>query len=278
MTGLVRAELLKYFTTRMSWSMPLTMFLVGAIFAAVQGLVLVLIGEFPGSGGEVIRPAELFDDLTLARMVYTGAIQMGYLLALVLGILAMGGEFRHRTITSTLLSAPRRGRLLTAKVTGLVLVVLVNGVAFVAGSLLGGGIMLAVGDAAVFPEPGQLLGTPAKMLLILVLWGLIGFGLGVLIPNQVIALFVGIGVTLLIEPLLGFGLTFVDQLKEAARYFPSQATTSVLDLFAGVDDATAQSMGSADPLTWWVGALVLLGYAAVMTLLGWVVTTRRDVS
>ena len=111
MTRLVHAELRKYLTTRLAWSMPLTMFLLGGIFAAVQGLVLVLLGEIPtGAGGEVIRPSELFDDLTLARMVYTGAVQMGYLLALVLGILTMSGEFRHKTITATLLSSPRRGR------------------------------------------------------------------------------------------------------------------------------------------------------------------------
>ena len=69
MTRLVHAELRKYLTTRLAWSMPLTMFLLGGIFAAVQGLFLVLLGEIPtGGGGEVIRPSELFDDLTLARM------------------------------------------------------------------------------------------------------------------------------------------------------------------------------------------------------------------
>lgn len=279
MTRLVRAEMRKYLTTRLSWSMPLTMFLMGAVFAAVQGLVLVLLGEIPtGVDGEIIRPAEMFDDLTLARMVYTGAIQMGYLLALVLGILTMSGEFRHKTITSTLLSSPRRGNLIGAKVVSLVLVVVLNSVAFIIGSLLGGGIMLALGDAAIFPEPLELTGTLLRIVLVLVLWGLMGFGLGVLIPNQVIALFVGVGVTLLIEPLLGFGLTFVDQLKDAARYFPSQASMSVLDLFTGVDEQTASQMGAADPLTWWVAALALLAYAAVMTVLGWVVTARRDVS
>lgn len=277
MIGQVRGELRKYLTTRLSWAMPLTMFIFGALFAAMQGLFLAVIGEIPTGDGTIIRPAEMLGDLELARMVYTGAVQMGYLLALVLGILAMSGEYRHKTITSSLIAVPRRGRLLLAKLSALVLTVGLNALAFIAGSLLGGGIMLAVGDAAVFPEPASLLVTLLKMVLVLVLWALIGFGLGVLIPNQVIALFVGIGVTLLIEPLLGFGLTFVDSLQEASRFFPSQATMSTLDIFSGVDQDTAQSLGSADPLTWWVAALVLLGYAAVMTVLGWVVTSRRDV-
>ncbi|MGO0574897.1 ABC transporter permease [Ornithinimicrobium panacihumi] len=276
--NLVRAELRKYFTTRLSWSMPLAMFIMGAVFAAIQGLVLAVIGEFPGADGTIVRPAELLDDLTVARMVYTGAVQMGYLLALVLGILSMSGEFRHRTMTPTLLAAPRRGQLIGAKLGALVVVVALNAVAFVAGSVLGGAIMLAIGDAAVFPEPAELLSTFARMVLVLLLWGLIGFGLGVLIPNQVVALFVGVGVTLLIEPLLGFGLTFVEQFKDAARYFPSQASMAVLDIYEGVPDGMAQQLGSAGPIDWWVATLVLLAYAAFMTLLGWLLTTRRDVS
>lgn len=280
MTALVRAELRKYFTTRLSWAMPLAMLVVGALFAALQGLFLAVIGEFPGADGEMIRPTEIWGELTVARMVYTGGIQIGYLLALVLGILSMSGEFRHKTLTATLLAAPRRGRLIAAKVLALVVTVGLNALAFTVGSLIGGGIMLIVGDAAVFPEPVDLLLTLGRMLLVLVLWGLMGFGLGVIIPSQVAALFVGIGFALLIEPLIGFGLTFVDWLADAAKFFPSQATTATLDLFSGVDPAMRQSMGGGaeDPLTWWVAALVLLAYAALLTLLGWVLTSRRDVT
>ncbi|WP_134772486.1 ABC transporter permease subunit [Ornithinimicrobium flavum] len=279
MTAAVRSELRKYATTRMAWAMPVAMLLIGAAFAALQGLFLAVIGEFPGADGEIIRPAEVWDDLTVARMVYTGGVSMGYLLALVLGILSMSGEFRHRTLTATLLATPRRGRLIAAKLVGLVLVVLLNAVVFTAGSVLGGGIMLAVGDVSVFPDPVELVGTLARMVLVLVLWGLMGFGLGVIIPNQVIALFVGVGFTLLLEPLIGFGLTFVDWLADAARYFPSQATMATLDLFSGVDPEVRQSLGGAeDPLTWWVAALVLLGYAGIMAALGWVLTSRRDVA
>ncbi|MFX0538077.1 ABC transporter permease [Ornithinimicrobium sp. Y1847] len=277
MINLTRSELRKYFTTRMAWSMPLAMFVLAAIFAAFQGLFLVVIGQMPGPDGEMVRPAEMFTDLALARAVYSGALNLGYLLALVLGILSMSGEFRHKTITATLLAAPRRGQLILAKVAALIVIVTLNALAFIAGSLVGGGIMLAIGDAAVFPEPMSLLTTLARMILILVLWGLMGFGLGVLIPSQVVALFVGVGFTLLIEPLMGFGLTFVDALKDAARFFPSQASMSVLDLSSGMDEAMAQQMGSS-PLTWWVAALVLLGYAVFMTLLGWILTARKDVS
>ncbi|PZU43639.1 MAG: ABC transporter permease [Arsenicicoccus sp.] len=279
MISLVRAELRKYFTTRLSWSMPLAMAVLGALFAALQGLFLAVIGEFPGPDGTMIVPAEMFGEDVVARLVYTGAVQMGYLLALVLGILSMSGEFRHKTITATLLTAPRRGQLIAAKLASVVVIVAVNALAFTAGSVLGGGITLAIGDVALFPDPAGLMATFARMILVLVLWGLMGFGLGVLIPNQVVALFVGVGVTLLIEPLLGFGLTFVDQLADASKYFPSQASMSALNLFAGLDPGMAQTMGGAqDALSSWVATLVLLGYAVFMAGLGWILTARRDVA
>lgn len=278
MTDLIRSELRKYSTTRMSWAMPLTMLLLGGLFAALQGLFLVVLGEIDFGDGQSISPAEAFPDLTVARMVYTGGFQIGYLLALVLGILSMSGEFRHKTITATLLASPRRGRLIVGKLVGLMLIVVLNALFFTAGSLIGGGSMLLAGDGPLFPEPLELTGTLLRMVLVLVLWGLIGFGLGVLIPSQVVALFVGVAGALLVEPLLGWGLSFVDALQDAARYFPSQASASTLDLYSGIDADMAQVMGSAGQLTWWAGALVLLGYAAVMTVFGWLLTSRRDVT
>ena len=279
MISLVRAELRKYTTTRLSWSMPLAMAILGGLFAALQGLFLAIIGEFPGPDGSMIVPAEMFGEDVVARLVYTGGVQIGYLLALVLGILSMSGEFRHKTITATLLAAPRRGRLIAAKLASVAVVVAVNAVAFTLGSVVGGGLTLALGDVSLFPDPAGLLATFARMILVLVLWGLMGFGLGVLITNQVVALFVGVGVTLLVEPLLGLGLTFVEQLADASKFFPSQASMSALDLFAGVDPGMAQSLGGAqDALSWGWGTLVLLGYAAFMAALGWLLTARRDVA
>ena len=61
MTAAVRSELRKYATTRMAWAMPVAMLLIGAAFAALQGLFLAVIGEFPGADGEIIRPAEVWD-------------------------------------------------------------------------------------------------------------------------------------------------------------------------------------------------------------------------
>lgn len=277
MGQLVRSELRKYFSTRMWWGMALAMFLVGAAFAAITGSFTIY-GEFP-VGGNTIKVADAIPDLTMARMIYTAGIQFGYMLALVIGVLSMGQEFRHKTISNTFLAGPRRHQVIFAKVGALVLILLVNSVAHLAGGVLGGGILLGTAGHPLFPDVAGLAQTFALVVLILIVWGLIGLGLGVLIPNQVAALFLGIAITLIVEPLAALALTFFDGWDTVAQFFPSQAATATLSLYSGVDPALAEAMGAGgDQLPWWGGALTLLGYAAVMTLIGLLLTRRRDIT
>ncbi|GAA1177429.1 ABC transporter permease [Ornithinimicrobium humiphilum] len=278
MTGLVRSELLKSFSTRMAWGMPLAQFILAAVFAAITGAFLLFV-EMPGADGQLVPGRELFDDTVLTRMIYTGGLQVGYLLAMVLGILTMGSEYRHKTLTATFLASPRRGRVVASKIVALSIVVVLNGLAHVLGAVVGGGIPLLIAGVPLFPEPLDLGTVLLRLLLVLVLWGLMGLGLGVLLPNQVVALFVGVAFAFLVEPLLSLGITFVDALADAARFFPSQASTAALSVFEGIDPAAAQTMGfNPDQLSWWVASLTLLVYAAVMTVIGWVLTARRDVT
>ncbi|NLG21158.1 MAG: ABC transporter permease subunit [Actinomycetales bacterium] len=277
MSNLIRSELRKYFTTRMWWGMALAMFLVGALFAAFTGY-FTLYGEMP-VGEAMIKVSDAIPELTLVRMIYSGGIQFAYMLALVIGVLSMGQEFRHKTISNTFLAGPRRHQVIFAKVASLVVVLVVNAVAHILGALVGGGILLATAGRSLLPDVGGLGQTFALMALILVVWGLIGLGLGVLISNQVAALFVGIAFALIVEPLVGFALTFFEGWDVLAKFFPSQATTATLSLYSGVDPGLAEAMGGGgDQLTWWGGALTLLAYAAVMTLIGLVLTRRKDIA
>ena len=69
----------------------------------------------PAAGGGIQDPRA---GLTLLELLIVMS-----LLALVLGILSMSGEYRHQTITSTLLGTPRRGNLLVGKLAALAIVV-----------------------------------------------------------------------------------------------------------------------------------------------------------
>lgn len=274
MMGLIRSELRKYVSTRTAWGLTLGMFLTGAGFGALFAALFVYGDILDG-----LKLADVVPPLTFARIVYTSPIQFGYLLALIIGVLCIGQEYRHQTVTSTFLAGPRRARVIGAKVAGLVVIGAASGLVHVGGALLGGGLILATADLPVFPEPGQILKTLALMLLVLALWALMGLGIGVLIPNQIAALSVAIAVAWIVEPLSGFALTFVDWGSDIARFFPSQVTASTLDVFTGTDQAVTQALGGAEnPLAWWSAALVLLAYAVVMALIGLVLTRRRDIT
>ena len=103
------------------------------------------------------------------------------------------------------------------------------------------------------------------------LWALIGLGIGILIPNQVAALLIGIGVAWIVEPLLGLALGAWEFGREhIVEFLPSQATSAVVNGISQNPDAVR--------LEWWGGALVLAAYAVALAGFGIWRTTRADIS
>jgi hypothetical protein len=146
------------------------------------------------------------------------------------------------------------------------------------------GIVASVGTSAAFlagfsldtaftdPDTWAMLG---RMLLSYVLWTLIGVGVGALVRNQVGAIVGVLVFTQFIEPIGRAAAAFVDGLSAFTRFLPGAAS----DALVGASVLTATVPGaSSDSLEWWVGGLVLLGYAVVFVVLGHLVSWRRDVS
>jgi hypothetical protein len=92
MTALLRAELLKLRTTRT--------FAAVLASAAALSLTLVVLGAVLG---KETKPHALFTNSAITYII------------VILGAIAMTGEWRHRTITGAVLAAPNRVRLLAAK-------------------------------------------------------------------------------------------------------------------------------------------------------------------
>ena len=137
------------------------------------------------------------------------------------------------------------------------------------GSVTVGAVVLNARGADPFPGT-EVLRTLALSLLVLGLWALIGLGIGILIPNQVAAILIGVGVAWIVEPLLGFAMNFWEWGREhVAPYLPSAATNSVVN--------AAQSAGEIR-LEWWGGALVLAAYAIVLSGFGIWRTMRADIA
>lgn len=179
MSALLKAELLKLRTTR--------------TFLALVGAALLL------SLALTILLASLVDVQTESDVSDILLTDTSSLFILVLAAVGMTGEWRHRTITGTVLAAPDRLRVLLAKVAvyalaGIVLSLVVSVVSMAIGSAIlssRGAITLDVGD---------LWSILWRNLVVAAYGGAIGVLVGALVRNQAAAI-VGLLVWLfLIEP------------------------------------------------------------------------------
>jgi ABC-2 type transport system permease protein len=239
MTRLVTAELFKLRTTRTFYG------IVGGALALVLAIVIVAAATATWNPG----------DTPLRDLI--GISGFAQVFALVLGILAVTSEFRHGTITPSLLVAPRRRRFVGAKVIALASAGLV--IAAVAGAVLivtalsvaainGTALNLGAGDWPLF----------AGMLLSGALWPVIGVGVGLIVRSQVAAIVGGLVWLMAIEQMVQ------GRLGRFGGLLPGDAG---LGLFL--------SPGGRFVLA---GALVLAAYALVAAGAGAMVLSRRDVT
>ena len=268
MTAAIRAEFRKFFTTRLWWGMAIAVFVAGVVFAVAFGFILTM----PPSAQQQAQGIGTGSHLQVANSVYTSGLQVGYLLTLVIGVMQIGSEYRHKTITSTFLGTPRRMRVMGAKVVTLLVLGALYGLVSLVGSVVAGAIVVNARGFEAFPG-NEVFRTLALSLLVLGLWALIGLGAGILIPNQVAALLIAVGVAWIVEPLAAFGLSFWDWGRDhIVSYLPTQATQAIA---SGVVQTGEHA---AKPLAWWAAALVLAAYAAVLAGIGSWRTVRSDIS
>jgi ABC-2 type transport system permease protein len=264
MSGLLRSELRKVFTTRMWWGLLLGLVLLWAALAILQGS---LAGRSPAGA----PPTPGLDDPATLRGVYTAGLGLAYVFALAFGVISMAGEYRQQTITATVLSSPRRSRVVAAKLAAVTLVGLGYGVAGVLAGLVAGVPVVLVRHASPHLTTDGVPRALVAAAVAVALWAVVGLGVGTLIRNQIVALLVAIGVAWLAEPLIAFILNAAG-IGEVAKFLPSQATTAL------VSPPTSNGGFDLDLLPWWGGALVLLAYAAISGGLGAALTLRRDIT
>ena len=262
----IRSEFRKFFSTRLWWGMAIAIFVAGAAFAALFGFLLTSEDAQVGGPGGVPTG----DATQIASSVYTAGLSVGYLLLLTIGVLQIGSEYRHKTISGTFLATPKRLRAMLAKVVALLGIGALYGLLSLVGSVVVGAVVLRLRDQDAFPS-GTIVRTLALSLLVLGLWALIGLGIGILIPNQVAALLIGIGVAWIVEPLVGFAMSFWEFGREnIAMFLPTSATNAIVN-------AVSQNPEEVR-LEWWGGALVLMAYAALLAGFGIWRTTRADIT
>jgi ABC-2 type transport system permease protein len=189
MNNLIRAELLKLRTARVTYGVAIAAVVVTALFASLEA----------ARAGRRVQPVSTAAGLSSV----TTATGVAMILAAVLGVIATSGEFRHGSATLTYLTAPGRIRVLVAKAAAAAVAGAGYGAAAgVAATAVGLGFVLADGDHVTLgaaPLIGHIAGAGAGAALLAVL----GVGLGSLVRSQLAAV-IGVFVwCLVLESILG---------------------------------------------------------------------------
>ena len=266
MSRQISTEILKIRSTRTWWGMLIGLVVVTAGLTAL-GAFTAGVSFAPGA-----PPTPGPDEPAVVRSVYTTGYGMATVFALILGVLAVSTEYRHQTVTPTFIATPQRSRVVAGKLVAVVsFSVLYAAVALVVSTGFGAAIFSGRGFDVALTEDN----VPRALLLGLVgtaVWGILGTGLATLIRNQIAAIVVGIGVTFILEPLIGLALGLVSWGADVARFLPGAASSAIVEI-----SPTGGPL-SPDALPWWAALLVLLGYGVVLGGLGAAVTLRRDVT
>jgi ABC-2 type transport system permease protein len=246
-TALLEAELLKLRTTRT----------FVALTAAAVGISLVV----------VVLVSLLTEPTEESVLTDVFTADLSSLFILVLAVIGITGEWRHRTITSALLAAPDRTRFLAAKTlafaaAGAVLSVLIS----ISISIVGYIIL----EARDLPTPGfgELMAQIGRNAAIAVLLGALGVGVGALVRNQVVAIVGLLVLSFVVEP------TLVSLAPEVGRFGPFGALPTAVQ---GVPPEDV-GLGDIDLLAPGLALVVMLAWIGAAFAAGTVLLRRRDLT
>ena len=227
MTALLRGELLKLRTTRT----------FAALVGTAVGLSLLL----------VVVATSVESDFAL-NVLFAGDFTSFFIL--LQGAIGMTGEWRHRTITSSVLAAPDRLRLLAAKLLSHAAAgVLLSLVVTLATMLVGTLILSNRGQETL--DVSGLADVLWRNLAIAAVLGPLGVCIGALLRNQVVTVVGLVIVAVALEPQL------LSAIPDVGQFGPLFAVPQGILGSAGVEDALAPGAAIAVSLAW-----VATGFAA----------------
>jgi ABC-2 type transport system permease protein len=234
---MIRAEVRKLLTVRGTW----------LLFGIPQ---LVVVG---GVSGLMLQR----DDPTsvAGQQGAIGHVGLVSLFALLLGVIIVAGEYRHRTITDAFLAVPRRSRLLAAKLVVALGGGLALGLLSAVTALVTTAIWLAAKGATL--SGGGVWRTVLGGIGWNVAFAALGVGLGALIANLLAAVVAALAWLALVEGIVG------QLVGGGAKWLPFALGTAL------------EGRGGPSP---WQAALALTAYAAVFVAAGVVATDRRDIT
>jgi ABC-2 type transport system permease protein len=241
---LVRNEFLKLRTTRSPF----------IVVAAAQLVVVLGISGVFVSGRDPRDP-----ETVLLAFSHIGIVSV---FSLMLGIVAVAGEYRNKTVTDTYLSTPSRGRVVAAKILAYEVVGVVVGLLATLTALATTAVWLDVkGTSLDLGMPGL-----GRTVVGCVVWNVcfaaVGVGVGALVRNLSGAVAGALVWIAVVEGMVG------QLVGGAAKWLPFRAGGALQGLPAFNDDQLSQ-VG---------GGLVLIVYASVFVAFALTTSMRRDVT
>jgi ABC-2 type transport system permease protein len=239
----MRAEFRKLTTARSTWMLLGIAQLI--VVAGVSGLMLR-------------RDDPASDAAQRGAIAHVGPVA---LFGLLIGILTVAGEYRHRTITDTFLARPRRSSVILSKAVVSAAAGVVFGLLASVTALVADAVWLAAKGSSIDLANGVLWKTVAGGIGWNVAFAVIGVGVGALITNLSAAVAAALAWIALVEGVVG------ELVGGGARWLPFALGQALVGL-----------PGAADRPPVWQAGLVLTAYAMIFVLAGNAVTGRRDIT
>jgi ABC-type transport system involved in multi-copper enzyme maturation permease subunit len=277
MWGNVRAELAKLGRRPAVWLLLGVALSLGLTFTYLVPYAGAEAGESGAAGGvpngdrglAAVLPAELVGNSVAGLPVFLGAI------ALILGVLAVGGEYGWGTWKTVLTQGPSRLTVYAAKLTALAVATLAGVLAmFAAGALASGVIAAAEGAPADWPPARDVLVGVAAGWLVAAMWAALGALLAIALRGVALPIGLGLVWLLAVQNLLAaIAAPLLDWVADLQTVLPGPNAGSL----AAALGAAADTPGVAALVGGGRAALVVAGYLAVFVALGGALLRRRDV-
>lgn len=203
---------------------------------------------------------------------------LGAAVALILGTLAVGGEYGWGTLKTIITQRPNRSQVFGGKLLALLVVLVVFAVLILASSAIASYAVAILQEASVdWPPAGEFVRALGAGILILSLWAALGAFLATLFRSTALAVGLGLVYLLVLEVLL-LSLPIPNETyREAGRFFPGQNSTFLANSFASGGAGGVPGLPGM-PTSAGQAALVVAAYTIVFVVLAALIFRRRDVA
>lgn len=275
---MIRSELLKIRTTNAWWWLGIgALAAIAAAFAFNAWWAHAILNATPADAASYGLSQE---DLPVqqnvvfqATNIYTSGQYLGLMFVMLIGILMMTNEFFHQTATTTFLTTPRRtsvilGKLATACLVGFGFWLITTVIDLAAGTLF-----LSAEGYGNQLDQWEVQRALLLNLLAYAAWTVLGVGIGTLITNQLAAVIIAAVAYLIGTQVVGLLFYLL------AEWFNNQAIIEWQVILPSVASQVMVTGADVPGLpSWWVGTLVLFGYALVTGVAGTLIVRRRDIT